>query len=592
MHTSQPVSRKSRQRIRLPAQKRRGNIIVLSAILMIVMMAMCAFALDVGYICIMRAELQRAVDSAALAGAAELQYGVAEAQAKAKEYIVRNPVGSATSVISETWSLEGAMEDFNEHHDEGLTLEAGSWNPITREFTQTESLPSSLHVAMEYNNLPFFFGKVLGQDTFAVRGESVAMFLPREMMVVLDYSASMNDDSEYSAIAKLGQAEVEANLTDIYNDLGSPVYGNLPLTPNWATAQGVPHNVATSVPHVTVQYRYNSVYVTSTKTITTVRLEFAGGATQSFAGVGLTGTFQGTSSNASKQITKVWVKSWNNAAVFGTNGEYFDYTSGNMNTIMKSSLGLTSVTFPYPSGSWDTWIDWCESSSNQNKNAGYRYKFGYHNFLVWRLETYPGNNQTPDLWKARAEPMAALKSSVDVFMDFISAVDTQDRVGLAVYNAPNGEGQVEIALTNNYDPIVTSVNTKQAGHYHQYTNIGAGLHEARIHLDNNARPNASKMIVLMTDGVANWKSGQVNESAAKAYVITEANLCAAESRKYPIMTISLGAGADTSIMQQAADISGGRHFNVPGGSSQEDYYQQLYDVFEEIAKARPLQIVK
>ncbi len=592
MHTSQTASRKSRERVRQPAQKRRGNIIVLSAILMIVMMAMCAFAIDVGYICIMRAELQRAVDSAALAGAAELQYGVAEAQDKAREYLVRNPVGSSTSVISETWNLAEAMEDFEENHEEGLTLEAGSWNPTTRQFTQSESLPSSLRVAMEYNNLPFFFGKVLGQDTFTVRGESVAMFLPREMMIVLDYSASMNDDSEYSAISKLGQAEIEANLTDIYNDLGSPVYGNLPLTPNWATAQGVPENVAAQVPHVTVEYRYNSVYVTSTQSITTVRLEFSGGATQSLAGAGTTGTFQGTSSNATKQITKVWVKSWNNHVVYPSYGEYFNFTSSNMNAMMKSALGLSSVTFPYPSGSWDSWIDWCESSSNQNKNAGYRYKFGYHNFLVWRLEAYPGNSQTPDLWKARAEPISALKSSVDVFMDFISAVDTQDRVGLAVYNAANGEGQLEIALTENYDPIVQSVNTKQAGHYHNYTNIGAGLHEARVHLDNNARPNASKMIVLMTDGVANWKSGQVNASAAQQYVRDEAALCAAESRKYPIMSISLGAGADTDLMQEAADITGGRHFNVPGGSSQEDYYQQLYDVFEEIAKARPLQIVK
>jgi hypothetical protein len=579
-------------RARQPAAKRRGNVIVLSAILMIVMMAMCAFALDVGYICIMRAELQRAVDSAALAGAAELQYGVAEAQAKAKEYLVRNPVGSSTSVIHETWNLEEAMQDFDENHLDGLTLEAGSWNPVTREFTQTDSLPSSLHVAMEYTNLPFFFGKVLGHDTFAVRGESTAMFLPREMMIVLDYSASMNDDSEYSAIAKLGQAEVEANLTDIYGDLGSPVYGNLPVTPNWATVHGAPENGALQIPHITVQYRYNAVYVTSTVSITQVKLEFAGGAQQTFTYTGTTGTFQGTSTNASKQITKVWVKSWGNSVTFGTNGEYFDFTSTNMNTIMKKALGLDSVTYPYPSGSWDAWIDWVESSSNQNKNAGYRYKFGYHNLIVWWLEIKPGYNQTPDLWKVRAEPMAALKSSVDVFMDFISAVDTNDRVGLAVYNAADGEGQVEIALTENYDPIVQSVNTKQAGHYHQYTNIGAGLHEARVHLDNNARPNASKMIVLMTDGVANWKNGTYNEAAANQYVLDEAALCAHESRKYPIMAISLGAGADTSIMQQAADITGGRHFNVPGGSSQEDYYQQLYDVFEEIAKARPLQIVK
>jgi hypothetical protein len=45
-------------------------------------------------------------------------------------------------------------------------------------------------------------------------------------------------------------------------------------------------------------------------------------------------------------------------------------------------------------------------------------------------------------------------------------------------------------------------------------------------------------------------------------------------------------------LQQAADMSEGKHYNVPGGSSQNDYYQQLYEAFEEIAKARPLKIVK
>jgi hypothetical protein len=300
--------------------------------------------------------------------------------------------------------------------------------------------------------------------------------------------------------------------------------------------------------------------------------------------------FQGTGSNASKQITKVWVNSWNNAAVYPSYGEYFNFTSTNMNAIMKSALGLSSATFPYQSGSWDSWIDWCENSSNQNKNAGYRYKFGYENFIVWRLELYPAYSQTPDMWKGRAEPIAALNSSVDVFMDFISAVDTNDRVGLAIYNAPNGEGQVDVELTDDYDQIVNSVATKQAGHYHSYTNIGGGLHAGRVHLDVKIRPNASTMIVLMTDGVANWKSGQVNASAARQYALDEAAICA--TKNYPIMAISLGAGADTDLMDQIATITGGRHFNVPGGSSQDDYYQQLYDVFRQIAAARPLQIVK
>lgn len=573
--------------------RRRGNVIVLTAFLMVAMMAMLALAVDVGYVYTMQAQLQRSVDAAALAGAAELVEGVDEAQAKATEYLVRNPVGSTVTVIDES-ALANNISQFETEHDEDLEVKFGNWNPTTRSFEETDVLPSSLNVVMAYQNMPLFFGRVLGHDSFTIRAESIAMFQPRDIMLVLDFSASMNDDSEFTAFSKLGQSEVEGNLADIYADLGSPAYGSvLQFAPQWAVAHGVPQNNGAGIPHVTVEYRYDKAYVTSTSNLTTVKLEFSNGNTQSWSPSSASaGTFQGSGSNAGKQVRKVWVKSWNNAATFGTNGEYFNFTSTGINSTLKTALGLSGVSYPYTGGSWDGYIDWCESSSEQNHSAGYRYKFGYMNMIVYWLENYPEFNKCDDLWKVRAEPMQALKSSVGVFMDFIQSVDTNDRVGLAVYNAPNGEGLIEVDLTNSLDQIPALVNQRQAGHHHQYTNIGAGLHEAREHLDSCGRINAKKLIVLMTDGNANWVNGSYNITAANNYVLEEAALCAHESRKYQVFAISMGAAADATIMQQAANITEGAHFNVPGGSSQADYYQQLYDTFEEIAKARPLKLVK
>ena len=93
-------------------------------------------------------------------------------------------------------------------------------------------------------------------------------------------------------------------------------------------------------------------------------------------------------------------------------------------------------------------------------------------------------------------------------------------------------------------------------------------------------------MVLMTDGVANEPGDSATASAA---VITEANL--AKANKIKILTISLGAGADTSIMQQVADITGGVHFNVPGGSSIAAVQTQLDAVFREIANSRTLKLI-
>jgi Flp pilus assembly protein TadG len=52
--------------------KRRGNVTVLTALMLVFFLACVAFAVDLGYIALVHAELQNAADSAALAGASKL----------------------------------------------------------------------------------------------------------------------------------------------------------------------------------------------------------------------------------------------------------------------------------------------------------------------------------------------------------------------------------------------------------------------------------------------------------------------------------------------------------------------------------------
>ena len=57
---------------RHPRRKRRGTVLVFSAFAMVIMLAMLACAIDLGYLCVARNELQRSADAAALAAAWEL----------------------------------------------------------------------------------------------------------------------------------------------------------------------------------------------------------------------------------------------------------------------------------------------------------------------------------------------------------------------------------------------------------------------------------------------------------------------------------------------------------------------------------------
>lgn len=566
-------------------RRRRGAIIVLAAMLMIVMMAVLAMSIDTGYMYTMQAQLDRSVDAAALAGAAVLIEGTEAAQEQVLEYLVRNPVGKQAVAVTQE-NLGELTARFLSEHANDYDILWGEWNASSGQVTPTDTLPSAVSVSMTYPNLPFFFGRVLGRNTFDLQSSAVAMYQPRDIVVVLDFSGSMNDDSEFKSISTFGKDAIMAGLAGMYSELGSPVYGNMVFEPQYITVAGA------GDPMISIEYRYKSVYVTSEKPLQNVVLKFSDGSTQktTISSGATTGTFAGTGTKSGKAIYRVWVKSDNNLSGDGYDyGEGFDFGTSTIRATIKTALGLDSVPYPYPSGSWNAFIDYGRSNST-NKSAGFEYRFGYANLINYWLEQQNSYAKTPDLWKVSAQPVTALKDAVDVFMDYIREVDTNDRVSLVVYDALDGNAIVETGLTTNLDLVPQITRQRQAGHYHDYTNIGAGMQKARQELIAHGRENAFKMIILMTDGNANWYNGSYNESAAENQVLSEARADA--TLRYPVVAISLGAEADTALMAQVAEITQSRHFNVPGGAVLGDYREGLMQVFREIADARPLKLVQ
>ena len=181
--------------------------------------------------------------------------------------------------------------------------------------------------------------------------------------------------------------------------------------------------------------------------------------------------------------------------------------------------------------------------------------------------------------------MNAAKNASDVLIDYIADVEADDQVGLTIYTHNSSDGALtEIGLTSDPLTVKPFYRQRQASHYDAYTNIGAGIKEAREELVTNGRQDAVWVMVLMTDGVANRPSGY-----AEQYALDQADLC--KTAKIKIMTISLGLNADTDLTQDIADATGGKHFNVPGGGTIAQYEQQLKDVFQEIAADRPLKLL-
>ncbi len=562
---------------------RKGSILVLAAILMVVMFGLLAMSIDSGYVYTMQTQLDRSVDAAALAGASALVEGTDAANEMVIEYLIRNPVGKPTTVVTDD-QLIALTAQFLEDHADDYDIEWGTWDVEQGKFYQTNTLPSAISVEMTYRNLPFFFARALGKENFTLSSRAIAMYQPRDIMVVLDFSASMNDDSEFGAISQFGKDAIMAGLERMYEELDSPTYGLMQFEPQYITLEGVdPANA--SQPKIFVEYRGGQVYVESSKDLSNVVVRYTNGYTYKYDNLscGQTGTF-----GNGNTIAEVWVKSGTNASGDGPGyGENFDFSD--FRAAAKTALELTDVPYPYASGSWNSFIDYCRSNYT-NRSAGFQYKLGYANLINYWLEQKPAANQTEDLWKLSAQPVTAVKDALDVFMEYVTAVDTNDRIGLAVYDAADGNGELESELTMDFDYVVDLARHRQAGHYHSYTNIAAGMSTAIEQLQQNGRSGAFKMIVLMTDGRANWYNGQYNTSAAYSAVLAEAQ--AAANLNIPVVAISLGAGADTTLMNSVADLTKSRHFNIPGGQSVTEYRDDLFDVFRAIADSRPLKLVQ
>jgi len=282
--------------------------------------------------------------------------------------------------------------------------------------------------------------------------------------------------------------------------------------------------------------------------------------------------------------------------------DYFT-TSTNYNTILNT-LGLNNVPYPYQSGSWSEYFQVVQASRSANPsnpqfgwqtewintdaatwNSQYRYHYNYLTLMYYLQDVQYQANETPDLWKTREQPITAVKDAVTLFLAYMDELRTNDRLGLVSYTYTNGGGHLEQQLTDNYTLIESGSRHMQAGHYMSATNIAGGIATALTELRTHGRTGALRVIVLLSDGYTNYPNAGTAESEALAQAQQAAN------NNIPILTISLGADADTELMQSIAEISKGAYFVIPGGHSVEEYKQQLDNIFAQIASRRPLRLV-
>jgi len=174
-----------------------------------------------------------------------------------------------------------------------------------------------------------------------------------------------------------------------------------------------------------------------------------------------------------------------------------------------------------------------------------------------------------ELGPAPTTPWQDLETAVNAFLNVLEATPQEELVSVASY-ATNAS--LDLHLVNEYSNVSGAVAQLYPS---GMTAIGRGMNEGiKTLLASGARPNASKTMVVMTDGMHNTG---VDPVSVAQQLMSNYNLT--------IHTVTFGSGADRARMQNVANIGGGSYYHASSGA-------ELIQVFEEIANNLPTILTK
>ncbi|MBX3443124.1 MAG: hypothetical protein KF774_12025 [Planctomyces sp.] len=689
---------------------RRGGFMVLAAFCLIAALAFVSLCVDVGYLSLSKQRLQNAVDAAALAAAMEITNAVQTAGADVQN-VTAYAESQARIKAVEVGALNGVYIDGNRDVAFGQRQVVDgngnfqtTWGASPANVVKVTARRDNNDMAAPDSKLTLFFAGILGDKTASLTASAAAYVESRDIVCVLDYSGSMNDDSGYFSLGIRDRTLMEANMLDIWNILsGLRNTGALQFEPQWMST-----TVNGSNSSGTVTFRNTQADLSTNKNITSVRLTFSDGSTQTtnysnasnirslsnlerssnpkrtinevratvtYPGYGTVQSASGSNSSRTANITfngqSVSVSTSHTMASIRLNyapsgNQTFSASgtsrtqSGNGSYISSVvvTMGTTSVTvnnpngstqpndtqiltfsdsvanvrscfslngsWPWSGGSWNDFIAYCRkespyTSDTQITDAGYFRQYGGKCLVNYLQEKRAAFNQCNDLWRTPHYPFHSMKQGVQLFADFLEDLNFGDEMGLVCYATT---AQVEHTL--NYDgyninlsanPICDQfqdmkqiIGHRQANHYTNTTNIGGGLKLGKELLDSSKRPGTRPTILLMTDGLANVRDNSYSlpgnwnwnelfdyDGDGTADYTTNDSFCRyalgmakeAVDAGYTIHTLSVGAGADTNLMRAIAWLGRGIYIEVPGDVSVAEMEEQVLEAFNRIAAFVP-----
>ena len=625
---------------KLSARARKGVIVVLTAFMLIIMLGMVAVSIDIGYVAVVRTQLQAAADSAALAACSSLSAATSEDHSpvvqKAQQFAGYHVAGGKSVNL------------------QASDVEFGTWDASALQFTPGNALSNAVRITARCNDSTggnaFFFGRVFGAQSFTAQAQSVATGNPRDICFVIDLSGSMNDDSEpcwstyelNNELTPQGYPNTANNMMqDVYTDFG---FGTFPGTLQYV---GAPAGV-TADSRAYANLTKNGGYLT---------------------GASIPATYKITSSD-SEATRKTKAYKWmidfqiatvmpnakptpSSATNYGYWEKYLDYI------IQNQTVNSGSGTPPTNRGSLPPNQDSSRITSFNNPNTtsfpsastternSYLNKIGYRTYVQFMMDfgrnvkpdnvnytplstsspycpyhyesTAGGNLQFPPREQPTHSSRRALIAAVQEVKNRNASVpdpNQRDWVSIVTFDTVSGT-VLKTPLTSNYDSVMQACTTLQAvGDDQSSTATETGMIGAYNHIKSasqggSGRQNTQKVVVLFTDGmpnlktssnttVANYMSSHSNNDwygGSSSYnqnaSIMQAQTMAALNWK--VFTAGIGLGCDYDFLDRMSRTGGTADDNGAGprtSGNPTNYEAELSAIFKQIINNPQVRLVQ
>lgn len=573
------------RRRRRQQSERRGVIVVLTAFCLIAVFAFVALSVDAGRMVLTETRMQNAVDAASLAAAQEITAAVyAAGQGQGSANIDANSIAvtQAKAMAAQVAAANGVYVNpevdvrFGKRgYNAGSNSWPIEWGATPYNVVQVIARRTGDNVAASDGQLPLAFGWAVGRSKVPIQTSSTAFVEARDLVIVLDFSGSMNYDSNL----------VESNLST-------------------STVAGLLDGMWTAMRNADPKWP---------------------GTSKS--------KFPSTGFGAINSASGTYVSSSDTSTILSTLGLTTNTSGSRKYPYPQAGRNSDGSPKNKPSNSasdalWTNYINFVKN----HPNSSYNKRYGYRTLMDFMQQKAQSNGYTPrdryaseDMWRTPHQPMNAVKNGASLFLDFLTDLDFGDEVGLVGYGQwaeqitglSDGVVSIDVSgdpITPDYDLINDLQVHHQAGEFNGQTAMGDGILKAKEMLvgdgsdDGYSRYGARPTMLVMTDGQTNQKpsnwslpggfdwsdytdydgNGSANYSTSdnnKRYAFHQAVLAA--QRGITIHTLAVGAEADFDLMKAIAFVGGGIYIEVPGGTTVAQMEAELLEAFGQIASKVP-----